>query len=188
MPWTFWRARTSLPPGGPDFNMCNLVCGSAGTLCFVTDAKLNLVPALPPVVGVMTMHFTNVADSLKANLVALDKPTACELIGDFYIRQALENNAVNSTNIIARCSQWIQGKPHDHREIYEVLDLCISCKGCKSECPASVDWRSLRPSSSTLARRPPAGPAHPRHRQFRDADAAGYAGLRRSSICWRAIR
>ena len=100
-------------PGGPDFNMCKLVCGSAGTLCFVTEAKLNLVPALPPVGGLVTMHFTNVADSLKATLVALDyKPTACELIGDFYIRQALENNAVNSTNIIAQCSQWIQGKPH----------------------------------------------------------------------------
>lgn len=29
--------------------------------------------------------------------------------------------------------------PFDHREIYEILDLCLSCKGCKSECPSSVD-------------------------------------------------
>ena len=29
--------------------------------------------------------------------------------------------------------------PFDHREIYEVMDLCLSCKGCKSECPSSVD-------------------------------------------------
>jgi FAD/FMN-containing dehydrogenase/Fe-S oxidoreductase len=27
----------------------------------------------------------------------------------------------------------------DHREIYEVMDLCLSCKGCKSECPSNVD-------------------------------------------------
>ena len=27
----------------------------------------------------------------------------------------------------------------DHKEIYEVMDLCLSCKGCKSECPSNVD-------------------------------------------------
>ncbi len=29
--------------------------------------------------------------------------------------------------------------PFDHNEIYRVMDLCLSCKGCKSECPSSVD-------------------------------------------------
>jgi len=29
--------------------------------------------------------------------------------------------------------------PFDHREIYEIMDLCLSCKGCKSECPSNVD-------------------------------------------------
>jgi Fe-S oxidoreductase len=27
----------------------------------------------------------------------------------------------------------------DHKEIYDVMDLCLSCKGCKSECPSNVD-------------------------------------------------
>lgn len=27
----------------------------------------------------------------------------------------------------------------DHEELKEVLDLCVSCKGCKSECPSNVD-------------------------------------------------
>ncbi len=29
--------------------------------------------------------------------------------------------------------------PFDQQEIYDSLDLCLSCKGCKSECPSSVD-------------------------------------------------
>lgn len=32
----------------------------------------------------------------------------------------------------------------DHSEIYEILDLCLSCKGCKSECPSSVDMAKLK--------------------------------------------
>lgn len=32
----------------------------------------------------------------------------------------------------------------DHKEIYEVLDLCLSCKGCKSECPSNVDMAKLK--------------------------------------------
>lgn len=30
-------------------------------------------------------------------------------------------------------------KPFDSKEIYESLDLCLSCKGCKMECPSNVD-------------------------------------------------
>ncbi|MFN5937699.1 MAG: FAD-binding and (Fe-S)-binding domain-containing protein [Sphingobacteriales bacterium] len=32
----------------------------------------------------------------------------------------------------------------DHKEIYDVLDLCLSCKGCKSECPSNVDIAKLK--------------------------------------------
>jgi len=34
--------------------------------------------------------------------------------------------------------------PFDHEEIKEVMDLCISCKGCTSECPSNVDMSSLK--------------------------------------------
>ncbi len=34
--------------------------------------------------------------------------------------------------------------PFDHQEIYEVMDLCLSCKACKSECPSSVDVAKLK--------------------------------------------
>ena len=34
--------------------------------------------------------------------------------------------------------------PFDHEELKEVLDLCISCKGCKSECPSNVDMAAYK--------------------------------------------
>ena len=32
----------------------------------------------------------------------------------------------------------------DHKEIFEILDLCLACKGCKSECPSGVDIAKLK--------------------------------------------
>jgi FAD/FMN-containing dehydrogenase/ferredoxin len=32
----------------------------------------------------------------------------------------------------------------DHQEIYQVMDLCISCKACKSECPSNVDMTKFK--------------------------------------------
>ncbi|MBC8033189.1 MAG: FAD-binding protein [Chitinophagaceae bacterium] len=35
-------------------------------------------------------------------------------------------------------------KPFDHEEIKEVMDLCLSCKACKIECPSSVDITKMK--------------------------------------------
>ncbi|MBE2203161.1 MAG: FAD-binding protein [Chthoniobacterales bacterium] len=35
-------------------------------------------------------------------------------------------------------------KPFDSAEIKEILDLCLSCKACKSECPSGVDIAKLK--------------------------------------------
>lgn len=37
-----------------------------------------------------------------------------------------------------------QANRYDHQEIYDVMDLCLSCKGCKSECPSNVDMAKLK--------------------------------------------
>jgi FAD/FMN-containing dehydrogenase/Fe-S oxidoreductase len=54
----------------------------------------------------------------------------------------------NSTRARANVfREYIQSDPQkiwDHKEIYEILDLCISCKGCKSECPSVVDIAKLK--------------------------------------------
>lgn len=35
-------------------------------------------------------------------------------------------------------------KPFSQQEIYDILDLCISCKACKAECPSNVDMAKLK--------------------------------------------
>ncbi len=37
-----------------------------------------------------------------------------------------------------------EGDPWDNKEIYDILDLCLGCKGCKAECPAGVDIAKIK--------------------------------------------
>jgi len=47
-------------------------------------------------------------------------------------------------NILREFLSTDESNPWDHKEIYEILDLCISCKGCKAECPSDVDITKLK--------------------------------------------
>lgn len=47
-------------------------------------------------------------------------------------------------NILREFLNADSNNPWDHREIYDVLDLCVACKGCKSECPSGVDIAKLK--------------------------------------------
>ena len=38
----------------------------------------------------------------------------------------------------------VKENPFNHPEIYEVMDLCLACKGCTSECPSNVDMTTLK--------------------------------------------
>jgi FAD/FMN-containing dehydrogenase/Fe-S oxidoreductase len=67
--------------GGDDFNFASLICGSEGTLCFITEIKIHCDPLPPPVTGLMAVHFPSVNESLEAVVLTMQhKPRACELM------------------------------------------------------------------------------------------------------------
>jgi FAD/FMN-containing dehydrogenase/Fe-S oxidoreductase len=92
--------------GGPDFNFCKLIAGSEGTLAFITEIKLHLIPLPPKETGLLCVHFNSIDESLRANLVALKyKPSASELI-DRYILECTKDNIEQNKNRF-----FVQGDP-----------------------------------------------------------------------------
>ena len=92
--------------GGPDFNFCSLMAGSEGTLAFITEIKLNVVPLPPKEVGLLCVHFHNIDESLHANLIALKyRPSASELI-DHFILECTKDNIEQRKNRF-----FVQGDP-----------------------------------------------------------------------------
>jgi FAD/FMN-containing dehydrogenase/Fe-S oxidoreductase len=91
--------------GEKDFNFCSLIAGSEGTLAFVTEIKLNVLP-LPKEAGLLCVHFNNVDESLRANLIGLKyHPSASELI-DHYILECTKGNIEQRKNRF-----FVQGDP-----------------------------------------------------------------------------
>ncbi len=92
--------------GGPDFNFCSLIAGSEGTLAFITEIMLNVVPLPPKETGLLCVHFNSIDESLRANLIALRYDvSACELI-DHYILECTKNNIEQQKNRF-----FVQGDP-----------------------------------------------------------------------------
>jgi len=92
--------------GGEDFNFCKLIAGSEGTLLFITEIKLNVVPLPPKESGLLCVHFNSIDEALRANIVALQyKPSASELI-DHYILDCTKNNIEQQKNRF-----FVQGDP-----------------------------------------------------------------------------
>lgn len=92
--------------GKEDFNFCKLIAGSEGTLAFITEIKLNVVPLPPKETGLLCVHFSSIDDALKGNLIALKhEPRASELI-DHYILECTKENIEQSKNRF-----FVQGDP-----------------------------------------------------------------------------
>ncbi len=88
------------------FNMCKLIAGSEGTLCFITSIKLNLVETPPKEIGVLCVHFKTKEEAFKANLVALKySPGAVEMMDNIIIECTKDNIEQQSNRY------FIEGEP-----------------------------------------------------------------------------
>jgi len=76
----------------PDYNLCRLLAGSEGTLLFMTEAKLNLLPLPSSNKALIPVHFESVMEAIRGNLVALrHRPTAVELMDKTILDCTKEN-------------------------------------------------------------------------------------------------
>lgn len=75
-----------------DFNFCKLIAGSEGTLAFITEIKLNLVPTPPKEKALVCAHFNSLEEAFRGNLIALKyKPGAVELMDKVILEQTANN-------------------------------------------------------------------------------------------------
>ena len=85
-------------PGGGAFNFCKIIAGSEGTLCFLTEIKLHLVPLPAREAGLLCVHFHSIDEALRANVIAMQhRPSASELI-DHYILECTKENSEQRKN------------------------------------------------------------------------------------------
>ncbi len=111
----------SAPFGGLEaFNLCKLIAGSEGTLCFLTEIKLNLMPPPPKEQALLCGHFRSIDEALRANILTLKyKPQAVELI-DNYVLECADMNPEQRAN-----SFFVQKTEDDRFPIILVVD--VSC-------------------------------------------------------------
>ncbi len=105
---------------GSDFNFCKLLSGSEGTLAFTTEIKLKLDPLPPKKEVVVAMHFSSIADSLKAAVLSMQhQPYACELM-DKIILDCTKGNIEQEKNRF-----FVEGDP--------AAILCVSFRADQIE-------------------------------------------------------
>lgn len=87
-------------------DLCKLICGSEGTLCFITAVKISLDPLPPAEKMLLCAHCSTLPLSYQANLVALShQPAAVELM-DGKILELCRGNRSQQHNQF-----FIQGEP-----------------------------------------------------------------------------
>lgn len=80
------------------FNICKLIAGSEGTLCFITEAKLKLLDLPPREIGIVAVHCSSIREALLVNLVALQHHCSASELVDAYILEFTKTNISQSRN------------------------------------------------------------------------------------------
>ena len=88
------------------FNFCKLIAGSEGTLCFITEIKLNLVPLPPKEKALICVHCHTLDEAFKGNIIALSHaPVAIELMDHVILEQTKANISQRKNRF------FLQGEP-----------------------------------------------------------------------------
>lgn len=95
-------------------SLADIIIGSEGTLAFILEATLNLVP-VPKHTALCVIHFDAILDSLRRLEEMLEfGPTAIELLDDVILSEARVNPAT------AHCAGFFIGKP----EALLIVEFC----------------------------------------------------------------
>jgi FAD/FMN-containing dehydrogenase/Fe-S oxidoreductase len=91
---------------GPDLNVCQLLCGSEGTLAFTTAITLQLDRLPPPATRMIAAHYDNLQDCMLDVRSAMEHPLhTCELIDDVILGCTANNSLYDSYR------HFVQGNP-----------------------------------------------------------------------------
>ena len=91
--------------GAGQFNLARMVVGSEGTLCVVTEAKVNLVP-VPRRKALAVLHFHDIVEACAATWEILPhKPAAVELVGRMILDRCRASLG------FARLMDFVEGEP-----------------------------------------------------------------------------
>ena len=118
-------------PETETFNFCKLIAGSEGTLCFITEIKLNLVPLPPKEKALICVHCHSLDEAFRGNIIALKhNPVAIELMDNVILEQTKANISQRKNRF------FLQGEPaavliielneHSREEIDKKANLIIS--------------------------------------------------------------
>ncbi|MES1215800.1 MAG: FAD-linked oxidase C-terminal domain-containing protein [Bacteroidota bacterium] len=122
--------------GSHDFNFCKLIAGSEGTLAFITEIKLNVVPLPVGETGLLCVHFNSIDESLRANLIALKYNISASELIDHYILECTKNNIEQLKNRF-----FVQGDPGAILVIEFIRntkeDVIAEAKKCEEEMRAA---------------------------------------------------
>jgi len=89
-----------------EFNFCKLIAGSEGTLCLITEIKLNIDPLPPKEKALICVHCNSLGETFKGNIVALKhNPVAIELMDNVILEQTKANISQRKNRF------FIQGDP-----------------------------------------------------------------------------
>ncbi len=108
------------------FNFSKLICGSEGTLGFITEIKLDLVATPPENIAVVAAHFKTKEEAFKANLIALKyNPGAVEMMDDTIL------NLTKGNRNQLRNREFVEGDPgailiieFARHSMDEINDIC----------------------------------------------------------------